>query len=505
MTDSALPRPPRLIQNPLSILGLFIAAVATIIGLPMMFMDIFAPHSNPYAGIIIYFILPLLAGFGFLLAIAGVLWESRRRKRFPHKAIPSWPKIDLSRPTHRIVVLGALAAVALVSLLLIITGYRAYNYSDSVKFCGLVCHQVMKPEYTAYQNSPHARVTCVQCHIGPGVSWFVRSKITGAYQVYSVTFKKYEKPIKTPVHDLRPAQETCEQCHWPAKFFGDQQKIFSHVFMDEKNTPWRIQTLLKTGGGNPDVGNPSGIHWNMNIKNKISFVSADERREVIPWVHSVGPDGIVTEYISEESTLSLEEIAKRPVKQLDCIDCHNRPSHVFYSPRIALDRAFEARKLDPSLPYLKRESARLLSGNYATEEEALAAIDKGLNEFYQTHYSAIAESKIEALRQAADTVKSIYSRNMFPEMKTDWRSHPNHIGHLEFDGCFRCHDGQHKSKDGKVISNDCNICHTILAQGNPTDISAGQLKAQSFRHPVDMSIDVTQMKCTLCHSSTPGN
>ncbi|MBI4342918.1 MAG: NapC/NirT family cytochrome c, partial [Candidatus Omnitrophica bacterium] len=276
------PKSPSLLRNPLSVFGLFITITSTAFGLPMMFMDMLNRRTHPYLAALVYLVLPFVAMGGVGLALLGVLWERRRRRSHPELPVPPLPAVDLNRPAHQAAVLAVLFAVILTAALLSVTGYRAYHFTESVKFCGLLCHQVMKPEYTAYQHSPHARVACVQCHVGPGADWFVRSKLSGLYQVYSVVANKYSRPIPTPVRNLRPAQETCEQCHWPSKFFGAQQKTFHHYLADEQNSPWQIEMLLKIGGGDPAVGDPTGIHWHMNIKNEIEYIAADERREVIP-------------------------------------------------------------------------------------------------------------------------------------------------------------------------------------------------------------------------------
>src|ERR1017187_1795850 len=333
-------------------------------------------RTNPYAGILIYGILPALVGLGLAVAAAGALLERRRRKRSPGLPIPPLPRIDLNDPRQRTMLVGSLAGMLVLIVLLSVTGYRAYNFTDSIQFCGEVCHGVMKPEYTAYQHSPHARVACVSCHVGPGAGWYVHSKISGAYQIYSVTFHKYPRPIGTPVHDLRPAQETCEQCHWPAKFFGAQQKTFTHYLTDEKNTPWQIQMLLKIGGGAPKAGATSGIHWHMNIKNNIYYAASDSSRETIPYVKAVDKEGHQTEYMTTESPLTKEELAKATLRRMDCVDCHNRPSHIFKSPEQAVSQAIQAGQLDPSLPYVKREAMRLLSGTFQTEKQAKDAIRK---------------------------------------------------------------------------------------------------------------------------------
>lgn len=496
--------PARLWRNPLSLAGIALAFLATAVGLPLMFADLFSAFKNPYAGIFIYLILPGTAAAGIAAALLGMLWERRRRRLHPDQPAPELPVIDLNEGRQRLILAGVSAAALTVLVLLSITGYRAYEYSDSVRFCGLVCHQVMKPEYTAYQNSPHARVPCVACHVGPGAKWFVHAKLTGLYQVYSTVFRKYPRPIETPVHDLRPAQETCEQCHWPAKFFGAQQKLFAHYLADEKNTPWHIQSLIRIGGGDPAQGQSSGIHWHMNIANDIYYAETDPKRQTIPYVKAVDRQGRTTEYFAADSKLTPEEAARLPLRRMDCVDCHNRPSHIFNTPERAVSRAFETGRLDPSLPWLKREAMRLLAGEYATEAEALEKISVGLPEFYRKEYPALAAKKADAVAQAVKAVREIFSANVFPEMKTDWRVHQNNLGHLTSLGCYRCHDGQHKSPTGKVVTKDCGACHTFLAQGTPAETARARLKAQPFKHPVDVGVDVKEMNCHDCHNGVSG-
>ncbi len=500
--EAPLPKK-RLVNNPVSLAGIFLIVMSATVGLPLVLMDFFAKKTNPYAGLILYMVLPVVAALGILVVLFGMAWE-RRRRVVRGMAAWQYPQLDLNNPAHRVTIFGLLAAGVALLVMASLTGYQAYNFTESVQFCGEVCHGVMKPEYTAYQYSPHARVACVACHVGSGAEYYVRSKITGSYQLYSVVFHKYSKPIGSPVKSLRPAQETCEQCHWPAKFFGAQQKTFTHFLTDEKNSPWQITALLKIGGGDPKRGAASGIHWHMNIKNDIYYAASDEKRETIPYVKTVDPEGRTTEYMSTESPMSKEDLAKAHLRRMDCMDCHNRPSHIFKSPEEAVSQAMRTGRLDSSLPYLKREAMRLLAGSYATEPDAKAAIAKELPAFYEKSYAALFQKKRASIEQAATVVQQIFSENVFPEMKTNWQAHANHIGHLNSDGCFRCHDGLHKTSDGKVITNDCGTCHTILAQGPPAEVAQARLMAQSFKHPVDVGVDVTTMKCSTCHTGTTG-
>jgi hypothetical protein len=242
----------------------------------------------------------------------------------------------------------------------------------------------------------------------------------------------------------------------------------------------------------------------MYLNNDIYYVASDAQRETIPYVKAVGKNGRVTEYMSTESPLTREQLSKSVSHKMDCVDCHNRPSHIYWAPDRSMDQALEAARVDPALPYVKREGMRLLSADYQTEAEARAAIAKGLPEFYAKNYPALAQEKAAAIRAATESIQAIFSATIFPEMKTDWRAHPNHIGHLNSDGCFRCHDGLHKSSDGRVITNDCSACHTFLAQGRPSDLAQTKLQAQPFKHPVDVGVDVTTMKCSTCHTGTTG-
>jgi hypothetical protein len=493
-------RPASLLRNPISLLGILVAAASTAFGLPMMILDIIRPHTSAYVAVLIYLVLPLAAMAGVALMLAGMVWERRRRRRHPDRPVPPLPRLDLNRPAYQAALLAGAFGLMVILALLSVTGYRAYHFTESVRFCGVVCHQVMKPEYTTYQHSPHARVACTACHVGPGAEWYVRSKLSGLYQVYAVAANRYPRPIPTPVHHLRPAQETCEQCHWPAKFFGAQQRVFTHVLSDEANSPWQIQMLVRVGGGDPTTGATDGIHWHMNIRSDIDYIASDEARQIIPWVRVTDREGRVTEYASTEQPLSSEQLATTAIRRMDCVDCHNRPSHIFPPPDRAVEQAFNAGRLDRRLPYLKREAVRLLAASYATEAEARDAIAKGLAEFYRTQYPEVARERASAVQDAAHALQALYSRTIFPEMRADWRAHPDHAGHLHAQGCFRCHDGLHVSRDGRVLTKDCNACHTILFQGPPEALAASLLKEQSFQHPVDVGMDVTELSCSGCHT-----
>jgi hypothetical protein len=301
---------------------------------------------------------------------------------------------------------------------------------------------------------------------------------------------------------LRPAQDTCEQCHWPKKFYGGQMKVFTHFSNDEKNTMRQVRLLIKTGGGDPATGAPEGIHWHMNIGNKIDYVAADDKRQVIPYVHVRDLQGRVTEYYAKDSTLTKDQLAKAPRHSMDCVDCHNRPTHIYVAPDQSVDQALSAHRLDTSLPFIKQQAVTVLTANYATTDAALQGIAKGIDDFYESKYADVAKSKKLEIRNAVTELQQIFQHTQFPEMKVNWQTHPNNLGHYYYNGCFRCHDGQHVSSDGRVISKDCNQCHTLMTESQgPSGVpTAGPAM---FQHPVDIG-DLTQVNCADCHTGGVG-
>ena len=494
------PRAPSLLANWTSILGVILAASSFFAAACLIAIDLFRRFSNPYMGILTYIVAPAFCAAGLVLIAIGALWERRRRRLRSPDEIPAYPRIDFNVPRerHGFITIAAVTFVFLLSTAL--GSYRTYEFTESVTFCGQTCHQIMKPEFTTYQESPHARVECVQCHIGPGATWFVKSKLSGAYQVYATLANTYPRPIPVPIENLRPAQETCEQCHWPRKFYGAAERVLNHYLSDEKNSPWMIRMLIKIGGGDPSFGPVGGIHWHMNIANRIEYIASDEQRQVIPWVRMTdGTTGQVTVYESTENALKPEQISAAQPRVMDCIDCHNRPAHIFKSPVRSVDLAISTGRIDKNIPYIKEQMVQALTQNYKSTDEALGAIAEKLRTYYETKQTAFALAQPRLMTQAIRETQLIYSRNFFPDMKVNWSVYADNIGHKEFPGCFRCHDGKHASASGQIISSDCNSCHTIIGQGsgqNPGSITPAGLE---FQHPIDIGNAWKETPCTACH------
>jgi hypothetical protein len=493
-------RLPNTFYNPVSLVGSAIAFVSFGTVLFLFLLELVSEQTKPYVGILTYIILPAFMIFGLILIPVGMWIERQRRRRSGDESTPRFPRIDLNEPRQRS--MFAFFSVSTIFLLLFtaIGSYRAYEFTDSVAFCGEICHSVMRPEFTAYRNSPHARVACVQCHVGPGATWFVRSKLSGAYQVYAVAFNKFPRPIPTPVRSLRPAQETCEQCHWPQVFYGEKEKVNTYFLSDEKNTKWSITLLIKTGGGTSATGPTSGIHWHMNIANEITYVPTDSSGQKIAWVRSKSMDGRVTEYMSLDDPLSPQDLAKAEKRRMDCMDCHNRPTHIYSPPARIVNEALELQRIDATLPFIRSTAVQALVQPYSSTAAALDSIGIFIRNFYQQGYAEIAQSKKVAINSAVAEIQRGYQKNFFPEMRVSWKAYPNNIGHLQDPGCFRCHDGKHASADGKLIPNDCGSCHTIITQGWDKVKEPVSLAGLPFQHPVDVGDAWKTMLCSECHT-----
>jgi nitrate/TMAO reductase-like tetraheme cytochrome c subunit len=483
---------PGLGRNPISAVGAVIAFVALTNTLFLIYIDARQTNASPYLGILAWIVAPAILSLGILIYLAGMFIERRRRRNRAPEEIAEYPRIDLNLRRTRLIVGSTFAGVIVFVTASVVGSFQAYHYTESNEFCGTACHQVMGPEYTAYHQSPHARIECVACHVGGGATWYVRSKITGTHQLIDVITGKIPRPILTPVEGLRPARDTCEQCHTPEKFFGTQLKIFNHFQYDEQSTPREVRLLIKTGGGSAASGLASGIHWHMNLANEVTYVATDRQRQEIPWVQIKDKAGHVTEYLTEGSKLTAAQIAAMPSRRMDCVDCHSRPAHRYVAPDRSVDLALLAGTIDRTLPFAKQQAVAVLSKDYQTTPQAVRALGDDYRAYYAKTYPAVYAAKRPSIERSIVTLRQIFSTTRFPEMRVDWRTHRDNIGHLYSTGCFRCHDDQHVSKEGKRISKDCTICHTVLGD---TPANA------EFQHPIDLG-DLRGLNCADCHSGS---
>lgn len=487
--------------NIITLVGVLIAGISIGVILFMVLLEATAENPNPYMGIFAFTIMPVFLLVGLVMIPYGIRREHRREfQGKPHGL--RLPVIDFNKPRHRtaatFALLGALIGVSIIGF----TSFKAYEHTESDEFCGETCHAVMEPEYTAYQFSPHARVGCVQCHIGSGANYFVKSKLSGSYQVYAVLLNTYPRPIPTPIENLRPAQQTCEQCHWPKHFFSDKEHVNQYFLSDEGNTKWTLNLLMKIGGGNVEAGPTSGIHWHMNIAHEVTYVSLDRERQVIPWIRSRTSDGKETIYRSTEIEVSDDSLKNAFTRRMDCLDCHNRPSHIYHPPARSVNHIMDLGWIDPTLPNVKSVAVKALEGSYSTKKSGLDSIRLVIENYYRESYPLVASTRKVEIDSAVEQVQKIFSRNYFPEMRVNWKHFPDNIGHLYYKGCFRCHDGKHVSGEGKVLSRDCNTCHTILAQKFEKDTLRISLGGIDYQHPVDIGDAWKEMNCSDCHNPT---
>ena len=479
--ENSTPRQQKgLFKNWLSLVGVVIAAGSVFSCLFLFATELFLPRSNPYMGILVYILAPIFFFLGLGLIIAG-LWIQRRQK----PSALSWV-VNLSHSRDRKLLVAFIVGALVFLLCSTIGSYQTYEYTDSIQFCGTACHVPMKPEYTTYLQSPHARVACVECHVGPGADWYVRSKLNGVHQLFDVALDRFSRPIQTPLGNMRPARETCEQCHWPQRFIGDIDRTGYHYLSDETNTPFAVRLELKVGGGKPD-GSMSGIHWHVSRNFKVEYIATDTQRQVIPWVRVTDVARGTTLVFRDKSFQG--DPARYPTRTMDCLDCHTRPSHRFLSPDEAVDTAIHEGLLEPSVPWVKSNVVAVLVRPYKTTDEALQKIGTSL----RANYPSLAGAG-EVIAEA----QHIYQENFFPEMQTDWRAHPDNIGHKISAGCFRCHDGNHTTDDGKqVISASCNLCHIILTQGSGKQLEQLNAAGDDFYH---IDSVYTDPSCAMCHT-----
>jgi hypothetical protein len=493
---------PILSHNWVSALGAVISLVSFFTILFLISVNAVIGIKNPYVGIILYMALPACLVFGLLLIPAGMYARWRRWQKKGVMPYRKWPSLDLNDHRNRNAFMVFMGGSFLFILISAVGMYQAYQYTDSVAFCGKTCHTVMKPEYVTHADSPHARVKCATCHIGPGVGWYTKSKLSGLYQVYAVLANVYPRPIPTPISNLRPARVTCEQCHWPGQFFGAMQRRFDHYRYDNKNTLWPVNLLLKVGSGNPMISKTAGIHWHVDPDFKVEYIARDKQRQDIPWVRVTDRrTGEVRIFQDESNPLSKKQIVSAVPRVMDCMDCHNRPSHNFLSPDFEIDRQLSLGRIDTSLPDIKKEAVQAMAADYPSDEAARKGIRTSIDDFYRTTYPSIYSDRKNAVDGAVKATQEAYLKNIFPVMKTRWSDYPNDIGHFIFPGCMRCHDGKHTDKEGGLIPHDCHTCHIILEQGKtgPTEM-LNLSRGLEFQHPVDIGSAWKETGCWECHT-----
>jgi hypothetical protein len=444
-----MPESPESLQTPVrrSNFNNWISAIGGVLALGALFsfallawMDFTQGNKNPYLGIFTYIVAPAFLIAGLTMVFFGA-WAQRRWAIKHATTVPDKWRLDLSRPSQRRSVVLFGAGAILFIMLSAFGSYQTYHYSESVQFCGEVCHRAMNPEFVTYQRSAHAHVDCVECHIGSGAEWFIKAKINGTHQLIAYTLNNYNRPIATPLTKIRPAQDICAKCHWPEKSHGNIDLNRAHFLSDRANTPYSVRMLLHVNTAPVGGGEAGGIHWHVNPNEKVEYYAADEKRQEIPWMRVTNIADGATRIYRTEAFKGEPEAAK--IRTMDCMDCHNRPAHGFPTANDSVEASLTAGSLSDKLPNIKREAVKaMMQDGIVTAEDA----PKKIADYLHGKYPDAPE-----LASATVEVQRIFATTIFPERKADWRVYPNNIGHKDWLGCFRCHDDKHKTALGKAV------------------------------------------------------
>lgn len=450
-------------RSPLGLFGVAITTISISLMVIGLTLDLLGLVDNPYFAVATYLVLPggMITGL-LLIPLAAYL---RRRQYYKYGISKDHLQINLSDHRHRKFIIGFFVLTVINFAVLGIIGYEGYHFTETPYFCGQVCHQVMEPEFKVYERSPHAKVRCVECHIGSGASWFVRSKISGLRQVLAVATASFNRPIPAPVEHLRPARDTCEECHWPSKFHGKKIKIFNHFSNDDQENAVTNEMALHIGGRNPKTNDFEGIHWHVSENNEVSYLAADKKRTKIAKVRVTREDGTDDEFVSQEIEAPEGEEAEWRV--MDCIDCHNRPTHVYQMPEERVDFGLLSGRINSAIPGIREDSLTALTKSYTTREEATASMTEHLLSLQALRDAGQLKQHEEDIKKAGKYLLETYLDNIWPEMNVGWGTYRSHLGHPDPDsdydeieyGCWRCHNEDHVNKNGDNISQECDLCH----------------------------------------------
>jgi hypothetical protein len=440
----------------ISMLG---TALVTLAGFSWLFLlptNLRGRVENPYIGLLLFIVIPVIFFVGLALIPIGVFLA----KRHIAATIETLP--DRKSAFRRAGIFFAVMTVANV-----IIGsqfsYRAVEHMDTAQFCGQSCH-VMKPEFTAHMSPPHQGVACASCHIAPGATGWVHAKMAGTHQLFSVVFNTYPRPIESAMENNRlvSSADTCEQCHSRERAIGPRLKVLTKYKDDEANT--RTETVLMMLAGGGATGGIHGAHMGPGVH--IRYAAADKKRQTIPWVEYRNmATGAQRTYIASDA--KADAVAALPTFDMQCVDCHNRAAHSFEQADHAVDAALASGAIAAGLPFVKKTAVELLKADYNSQEEAGQKISEGLAQFYREKYPRIFSSRSNDIQSAAMALSAIYGRNVFPDLKVTWGTYPNNLGHMDAPGCFRCHDESHATSDKKTITQDCSTCHQSLAVEEP--------------------------------------
>ncbi len=402
-------------------------------------------------------------------------------------------------------VLALLAGIAVMA----VVGITGWEYSNSNAFCATMCHDVHPEESAAHKLGAHARVNCVECHMGrTSTLHLLALKPTHLKELWGMV-AGYERPLASST--LRPSREACESCHYPSAEHNDSISVKVQYGTDPQSSETRTKLVLHTGMDAIREGYTRGIHW--HVQNEVRFASPDIQRREIPLVEVTKPDGSKVVYTDAESKLTAEQIAALPKRAMACYDCHNSVGHPFRNPLIAVDEAIRTGKIDRKLPDSKARAVALVeklpevAGDEKSNEAKIdALIAEGTAKANTAAEFKPAEQKFNA------EMRGILLGAAFHEKGLSWKSFPNHTGHADTPGCFRCHDGKHFNDKGEAIRLQCTLCHGLPqvtrenGKGSVPSLlpeKVGEKQPDSHKRPNFMHThsDDVGPECEACHGA----
>lgn len=489
--------------NWMSVIG---ALITIFFGTALLFfltLGIWGARDTGYSGLTLIPIVAIVL-FGLCLVLAGWLRERRRIARGVRSSFFETITVDpwsVARGVGPWVVGAIVAGVSFAMLSAGAGSLAVVEYSESNEFCSDACHSVMAPEAVTWQQSPHSRIHCTECHVAPGAEGFIRAKIGGTRQLVATLTGNVPRPIHTPIDNGVLSEEVCQRCHPVENIQGYHMLVRRYFLGGEDVWNVRLAMALKVGANHKGLMSGAGIHYHMQLANRIEYKARDAKRQEIAWVRVTSDEGEVTEYERADEPLSEEEQASLETHTMNCLDCHNRVAHPFAPPVDSVNAALDAGELPTDLPYVKQASVRALDGDYETSEAAHAGIEETLRAFYEDEDPDILEDEAEAIATTVERLRGIYQHSIFPEMQADWRTHPNNASHRDFPGCFRCHNDEMVDAEGNAVFSDCSACHTILAgEGNAIESVAEFDRGRDFVHPEDFSTLEEYTECWECHT-----
>lgn len=399
--------------------------------------------------------------------------------------------------TGRKTVAGAVLTLVLLGLAATVAtmgGVAAWEYTNSDAFCANTCHQVHPEEPVAHSASAHARVKCVECHMGRlSTLELMLIKPTHVNELWGMVVG-YERPRHATT--MPPARDSCEACHRPDARHDDTVRTKARYADDASSTETRTTLVMQTGG----------IH--RHIAQEITYVATDPARQRIPWVQARAADGMVTTWHDPTSGITPQQIEKLERRRMDCVDCHNASGHPFGNPANLVDEAIRAERISRAIPSVKARALAVIAQAQSltgTKAERAAAIDKAL----EADRPKQAKPELEKAERAyKEEMRRILLQTTFSHKDLGWKTFPDNLGHNDFPGCFRCHDGKHLDGSGQAIRVQCTLCHALpkvvsesgarsVASTVSPDLTAPPTHQEpSFMQEHRAKVDDT---CQLCH------